>query len=165
MLLWASVLPTSAQSLYSEFLVDSMGVVTIQDHKLGFLDGKMEVRARKLTRDTGESISSLAVFYGDFSQGRISPDQGTALLYIDADELPQILELFQKLATMVKTEKPEIDTSITFKTRDGLMVGGKYYGKWKFLLAVDENQVFASGSGDIERFRDFVEQAMGKLGI
>lgn len=172
LLLLLCLLATQAQSLPSYTLEDESnglsdfaqfkdslsGKIEYSDLKMGFVDD-IEVRVRHLTHpSSGRSVKGVCLL--------IPSGEGSALLlvrYIDADELPVVIEALEDYQQRVATTKPEPDMRAFYVTRGQIGLGVKYYGKWKGIVMTD-GLTRTFGSRNFIKLIEVLRAALNELG-
>ena len=117
---------------FAQFKDSLSGKMEYTDLKLGHVDD-IEVRVRHLTHSaSGRTVKGVCLL--------IPAGEGSAYVlvrYIDADEVPDVLEALEDYQQRVSTTKPEPDMRAFYVTRGRIGLGVKYYGKWKGIVMTD----------------------------
>lgn len=117
---------------FARFKDSLNGKVEYTDLKMGHVDD-IEIRVRHLLHPaTGRTLKGVCLL---IPAGEDSPY--ILVRYIDADELPDVLEALKDYNQRVETTKPEPDMRAFYVTRGQIGIGVKYYGKWKGIVMTD----------------------------
>lgn len=144
-----------AQSYFYEFMETSTGALDMREVKISGKFAAVKVSARTLTRmATGETRKAVYIQRGNGVKG---PE--VFFVYIDQDELPQVIAFIKDVLERFETTEPKPDQMLTYRTRSGLYIGGHYFGKWKGVIGSVHDDLNELRRADLDDLREELEEA------
>ena len=144
-----------AQSDFYEFMETSTGALDMREVKISGKFAAVKVSARTLTRmATGETRKAVYIQRGNGVKG---PE--VFFVYIDQDELPQVIAFIKDVLERFETTEPKPDQMLTYRTRSGLYIGGHYFGKWKGVIGTFHDALNELRRADLDDLREELEEA------